>query len=93
MDEEGITGSRGKRVEWHISWNSITGIRIGPRDKESKFSFWIEKGMLVKQINDWYADYIELSERIIEECRKRNPDAKIDPQIIRELEQIKAMEK
>lgn len=49
--------------------------------------------MLATRIDDRYADYIELSERIIEEYKRRDPNARIDPQILRELEQLKAMEK
>ncbi|MDO4712208.1 MAG: hypothetical protein Q4A75_09535 [Peptostreptococcaceae bacterium] len=93
VDEEGITRVEGKRVEWHISWDSITGLQIEPQFKGSKFSFWIEKGMMAKLINDWTLDYIELSERIIEEYKRRDPNARIDPQILRELEQLKSIEK
>ncbi|MDO4712226.1 MAG: hypothetical protein Q4A75_09625 [Peptostreptococcaceae bacterium] len=58
-----------------------------------KFCFWVRDEKQDIAFSDWYTDYIELSERIIEECRKRDPDAKIDSQIIKEPEQIKAMEK
>lgn len=90
LDEEGIKRITQKKKEWKsISWNRIRSIHLGESSRIVKFCLWVRDEKENVAFSDWYADYIELSERIIEECQKRNPDAKIDPDVLKRLEQLK----
>lgn len=93
LDEDGIWYGYGKKQIGRIYWLSISSVEWCEPTRLAKNAFSIHHGMQVSGFSDWYTDYIELGERIIAECQKRNPNVEIDPKLIDELHRLKMMQK